>query len=71
MMHVRPCRASVIRAVCLLAAVACMACSLSGCASKSAGAQREAAAPPQREAVALSRDYVAEVIRYLYRWHAD
>jgi hypothetical protein len=40
-----------------------MACSLPGCASKSPARQREA--------VALSRDYVAEVIRYLYRWHAD
>ena len=27
--------------------------------------------PPSREAEVLTRDYVAEVIRYLYRWHAD
>ena len=26
---------------------------------------------PQREADPLTRDDVAEVIRYLYRWHAD
>src|SRR5688572_19270371 len=71
MIHVRPCRGSVVfRAACLLAAVACMACSLPGCAIKRPAPQREAAAPP-REAVALSREYVAEVIRYLYRWHAD
>ena len=35
----------------------------SGCASTRA--------VPPREAPALTRDYVAEVIRYLYRWHAD
>ncbi len=47
----------------LLIAVACMTCVLPGCAST-----RPA---PAHEADVLTRDYVAEVIRYLYRWHAD
>jgi hypothetical protein len=50
--------------------VACMACSLPGCARTHAAPQREAQSP-QREPVALSREYVAEILRYLYRWHAD
>ena len=52
-----------------------MACAVPGCARTHAAPQREAAAAttkaPQHEAELLTRDYVAEIIRYLYRWHAD
>jgi hypothetical protein len=47
----------------VLLIAACMGCALSGCAS--------ARTVPQREAEVLTRDYVAEVLRYLYRWYAD
>src|SRR5687768_4356568 len=68
-------RADVIRAACLVLTVACMAHSLPGCARTRAGPpQREAATAPQpheAEPVLLTREYVAEILRYLYRWHAD
>ncbi len=51
------------RATFLLILAACTACALPGCASTRTA--------PQREAEVLTRDYVAEVLRYLYRWYAD
>jgi hypothetical protein len=63
-------RAEGFQATVLLIVFACMACILPGCASRRAAPKHEAVAPP-READVLTRDYVAEVIRYLYRWHAD
>jgi hypothetical protein len=63
-------RADVIRATCFLLVVAGMVCALPGCARTHSAPKPEAVAP-QREADVLTRDYVAEVIRYLYRWHAD
>jgi hypothetical protein len=71
MTHVRPrWRTSVIPWTLLLMAVACMACSLPGCASTPAVPQCEADVP-QAKAELPTRDYVAVVVRYLYRWHAD
>ena len=52
-------------AVLVLIALLCTSCCLSGCAST------HARAVPQRDDPVLTRQYVAEVIRYLYRWHAD
>jgi hypothetical protein len=51
-------------------AVACMACALLGCARTRPAPQREAGVP-LREADVLTREYVAEILRYLYRWYAD
>jgi hypothetical protein len=59
-----------IRATLLLTAIACAACSHTGRASRGAAPQRGAVSP-QREAEVLTRDHVAEIVRYLYRWHAD
>ena len=47
-----------------------VACCLPGCAS-TRRRRRARPAAPQREPVLLTRDYVAEILRYLYRWHAD
>lgn len=58
MIHVRTCRVAL-----LFMAAACTACALPSDASTRA--------VPQREAELLTRDYVAEVLRYLYRWYAD
>jgi hypothetical protein len=52
------------RAALPLMAVACLACALSGCASTRITV-------PQRDAEVLTREYVAEILRYLYRWYAD
>jgi hypothetical protein len=60
----------VVHATLLITAAACAACSQPGCASKVAAPQRGAELP-QREAEVLTRDHVAEIIRYLYRWYAD
>jgi len=43
--------------------MALMACALPGCASTPSVSHREAGV--------LTRDYVAEILRYLYRWYAD
>jgi hypothetical protein len=53
-----------------------LACALPGCARTRAAPQPQAAiadAPQQRDAepVLLTRDHVAEILRFLYRWHAD
>src|SRR5687767_13589858 len=53
-----------LAALILIGAIGTASC-LSGCAST------HARAVPQREDQVLTREYVAEVIRYLYRWHAD
>jgi len=65
MTHVRSCGVAL-----RLIAVACMAWALPGCASTRAAPQPEDAVL-MHEAEMLTRDYVAEVIRYLYRWYAD
>jgi hypothetical protein len=59
-----------IHATFLLVVVAFTACFQAGCTSTRAAPQRQAEAP-QRDAEVLTRDYVAEIIRYLYRWYAD
>jgi hypothetical protein len=55
MSNIRPCRITSAIIVTLLL--------LAGCASTPA--------PATRQSAVLTRDYVAEIIRYLYRWHAD
>ena len=71
MIHARPDPITrAIRATLVLTAVACTACSHAGRASRSA-APEPGAESPQRAADVLTRDHVAEIIRYLYRWHAD
>jgi hypothetical protein len=46
-----------------LAVLVLATCCLPGCANTPAA--------PQREAPVLTREYTAEVVRYLYRWYAD
>src|SRR5688500_2245929 len=53
----------------LVVAGAAVACALPGCARNRPAAPRDDAAVA--EPVLLTRDYVAEILRYLYRWHAD
>jgi hypothetical protein len=65
MIHLRSCRAAL-----LFMTAACTAGALPGCASTQAVSQSQSASPTH-EAEVLTRDYVAEVLRYLYRWHAD
>src|SRR4051812_17159226 len=64
-------RADVLHAALLLLALSVAAGSLPGCAHTRTAQGPRAASAPSREGNVLTRDYVAEVIRYLYRWHAD
>jgi len=64
MIHVRSRRAT------LRFMAACIACALPGCASTSTVSQSEVGVQAHAGEV-LTREYVAEVLRYLYRWYAD
>ena len=47
-------------------AAACMLCAAPGCSSNHAAPQQQ-----RDEPQVLTREYVAEILRYLYRWYAD
>src|SRR4051794_3356960 len=64
MINIRSCRMQgPPLAALILMITTCMVCTVPGCAS--------ARAAPERKAEVLTREYVAEVLRYLYRWYAD